>query len=143
MRTRTPGLLAVMALAACASDVHDRSAARLPSAPGDDAGDPLGASARRRPRPVVTSIVRDRSHAELYGDVMSGTGQHLCGSQHCVSARADGACGPSVFLDCTCLAGLYAEVHTGPGSGDCTVTIRVRDQEGLEGDGSVTFPVRN
>jgi hypothetical protein len=140
MNKAIPGLLALLALGACAADTHDRSATPTAAEP-QISPDAVGASGRRRPRPVITSIVRVKSHAELYGYVVSGTGQHLCGAQYCVGAQAAGACGPSVHLDCSCLGELYAEVHTGPATGDCTVTIRVRDQEGLEGEGSVTFPV--
>lgn len=130
---------AVLVLAGCAGEAREPTA-RLPSAASHQS-DAVGASGRRRPRPVITSIVRDQTHAELYGYVISGTGEHLCGAQYCAGAEAAGACGPSVLLDCSCLGELYAEVHASPGPGDCTVTIRVRDQQGLEGEGSVTFPV--
>ena len=136
---RIPALGAIVVLAACAGEVREPPV-QLPSA-ASRPSDTVSASGKRRPRPVITSIVRQRSHAELYGYVMSGTGQHLCGAQYCVGARAVGACGPSVHLDCSCLGELYAEVHTDATPGDCTVTIRVRDQQGLEGEGSVTFPV--
>jgi hypothetical protein len=139
MKITTTALFAVLTLAGCAGSREPGGP--LPSAASPAHSAAVAASGRRRPRPVITSILRQGSHAELYGYVLSGTGQHLCGSQYCVGAQAAGACGPSVFLDCTCLGDLHAEIHTGPASGDCTVTVRVRDDAGLEGDAAVTFPV--
>jgi hypothetical protein len=76
----------------------------------------------------------------IYGNVKDPDDGFVCGRQWCVRAEASGACGPSAFLECTCLAGLEAEVRaTGPGT--CAVTFTLKDDWGLEGQTVLRFDV--
>ena len=65
-----------------------------------------------------------------------------CGRQYCVSAKAEGAC-RSAFLQCTCLAGLEAEVTRTAPSGICTVTFTLKDSWGQIGTPVYSFDVAN
>jgi len=63
----------------------------------------------------------------------------LCGWDRCESATASGACRPAVALDCSCRAGLTAEVWWTASTGTCTVTFNVKDSWGLIGTTAVSF----
>jgi hypothetical protein len=80
--------------------------------------------------------------AELFFSVFDPDEGYLCGWQYCESATASGACKPTVALDCSCRAGLEAEVWWTASSGTCTVTFRVKDSWGLVGTTTVplTYP---
>jgi hypothetical protein len=69
---------------------------------------------------------------EIYGAIQDPDDGGVCGREWCVRAQGSGACGPSVFLDCTCLADLYAEVRP-HSAGTCTVEVTLKDDWGLEG----------
>lgn len=78
----------------------------------------------------------------LYGNVEDPESGVICGRQYCLDARASGPCGPSVFLECTCLAGAMAELRTGNGPGTCVVEVRLRDALGAVGTATTRFEVR-
>ncbi|HEX6737327.1 MAG TPA: hypothetical protein VF310_03535 [Vicinamibacteria bacterium] len=77
---------------------------------------------------------------EIYGNVKDPDDGFVCGRSWCVRAEASGACGPQAFLECTCLAGLEAEVRA-TAAGTCTVTFTLKDDWGLEGQTVLRFDV--
>ena len=77
---------------------------------------------------------------DLLGAVTDPDEGGMCGSQYCVSAKAEGAC-RSAFLRCSCLAGLEAEVTPTAVSGICTVTFTLKDTWGQIGTPVYSFDV--
>lgn len=80
-------------------------------------------------------------HVVLLGNVHDPESGGLCGHQYCLDARLSGACGPSVFFECTCLGGAQAELTTGTGPGVCTLDVRVRDDLGAVATLTTRFEV--
>jgi len=80
---------------------------------------------------------------ELLGNISDPDEGLLCGRQYCERVTAAGACGAPAFLDCTCLAGLEAQVHRTATTGLCTVTFSLKDSWGQIGTPSFTFDVAN
>lgn len=77
---------------------------------------------------------------ELLGNVMDPDDGFLCGAQYCVAASGSGACSGG-SLQCSCLAGLEANVLRNGTSGMCTVTFTLKDKWGEVGTPTYSFAV--
>ena len=77
---------------------------------------------------------------ELLGNVIDPDDGFLCGAQYCVAASGSGACGGG-SLQCSCLAGLEANVLRNGTSGMCTVTFTLKDKWGEIGTPTYSFAV--
>jgi len=88
----------------------------------------------------IVLLPTNSSTVDLLGNI-ADPDEPLCGAEYCVSAAASGACGPSAFLSCSCLAGLEVEVRRTATSGLCTVTFTLKDSWEEVGTPSITFDV--
>jgi len=77
---------------------------------------------------------------ELLGSVEDPDEGHICGAKYCVSAAASGACGGvPVFLDCSCLGELEAQLRRTATTGICNVTFTLKDSWGEVGTPTFSF----
>lgn len=90
----------------------------------------------------LSSPLASSREYDLIGNVLDAEDGFLCGAQYCVGASVSGACtATSSGLNCTCLAGIDMFFRTLAGPGTCTVTITVRDKQGLTGTTSCSYSV--
>jgi hypothetical protein len=87
------------------------------------------------------TLLPNSSSIQLLGNPIDPEEGFLCGRQYCVSASSSGACGRVTLLDCTCLAGLEAEVQRTSTTGTCDVSFTLKDSWGASGPSVFSFDV--
>jgi hypothetical protein len=113
------------------SDTHGHVVTRELAGSGDGVNRPPGVQ--------IGYVTAFPGSFELLGNVMDPDDGFLCGRQYCVSAVGSGACSGG-SLDCTCLAGLEANVLRN-GTGTCTVTFTLKDKWEEIGTPTYSFAV--
>lgn len=113
---------------------------------GHTTGAAISATGTNQPPGVqigYATLLPSGSTIDLLGNVIDADEGVLCGRQYCVSAVASGACGggAAVYLDCTCLGGLEAQVRYTAATGTCSVTFTLKDSWGEIGTPTYSFDV--